>query len=147
MANTPRPKRHTLYFLDVYDGRTGERLGQLVDISQQGVSVLSDTPLKSTSTFSLRILVPRTGGPDERLEFEAESRWTTPDPQSGSHTSGFLIHFLTDAQRDLIERLVNEFGYSKIGDVNLAVPRPPAGTPATKQPSSLKHFLANLFSH
>ena len=146
MTPTPRAKRHTLYFLNVFDGRTGESLGQLVDISQDGVSILSETPLKPASTYLLRILVPQNGKPDQRLEFEGESRWTSPDPDSGFHTTGFHITFLTDEQRGLIERLVSEFGYSRIGEVKLTAPREVKTGPRGEPPNPLRRFLQTLFT-
>lgn len=146
MATTPRAKRHNLYFLSVSDGRTGETLGQLVDISQDGVSILSEEPLKPHTNYLLRILVPGNGKPDQRLEFEAESRWTSPDPDSESHTTGFHIAFLPDEQRNLIERLVNDFGYSKIGEVKLSIPRDGKSAAREQQPSSFRRLLQTLFT-
>ncbi len=143
MTTTPRAKRHSLYFLSVFDGRTGEPLGQLADISQEGISILSASPLKIHETHVLRILLPQQGRPERRLEVEAESRWTAPDPETGQHTTGFHIALLTVEQRSLIDQLVNEFGYSRISEVKIALPRE---NRPSESPGSLQRMLRALFS-
>lgn len=142
MTITPRSKRHSLYFLDVFDACSGAPLGQLSDISVEGVSILSETPLACPCTYRLRILVPQGNGSEQPLEFEVESRWTRDEGEAPiiSHTTGCRITFLTDAERARIERLVSDFGYAKIGEVK--VTRETAGK--TSQPNGLKGFLRNL---
>lgn len=143
MTIIPRSKRHNLYFLSAFDARSGGFLGQLSDISIEGVSILSETPLQCPCTYLLRILIPQGDKPELRLEFEVESRWTSADSglPMGSHTTGFRITFLTDEQRTQIEKLVNDFGYSKIGEVK--VNREPAQRDTG--PGSLRRLLQTLF--
>lgn len=141
MTITPRSKRHNLYFLSAFDARSGDSLGQLADISIEGISILSANPLQCPSNYVLRILVPQDDGSDFRLEFEAESRWITED--SGFYTTGFRIIFLTDEQRNQIDKLVNNFGYAKIGEVK--VTRDP--TLKDTRPGSLRRLLQTLFTH
>lgn len=141
MTTPPRAKRHSLYFLSVFDGRTGEPLGQLADISQEGISILSASPLKPNETYLLRILLAQPGRPERRLEFEAESRWTAPDPDSGQHTTGFHIALLTLEQRSLIDQLVSEFGYDRISDVKVTVP-----SRAADPPNPVQRFFRSLLS-
>lgn len=140
MTITPRSKRHNLYFLSAFDARNGNALGQLSDISVEGVSLLSETPLQCPCTYLLRILVPQGTGPDFALEFEAESRWTSTE--EGTYTTGFRITFLTDEQRAQIEKIVNNYSYAKIGEVKVA--REPA--PRDRQPRGLRRLLQSLFS-
>jgi hypothetical protein len=140
MTITPRSKRHNLYFLSAYDALSGDALGQLSDISTEGISILSDTQLQCPRTYRLRILVPQGDRPDLSLEFEAESRWTSAD--AGSYTTGFHITFLTDEQRTQIEKIVNNYGYAKIGDVKVA--REPA--PRETRPGGLRRLLQTLFT-
>jgi hypothetical protein len=137
MTSTPRAKRHNLYFLSVFDGRTGSLLGQLSDINAEGVSLLSETPLQCPASFLLRILVPQHGQPDLRLEFEAESRWTGKEGEAWA--TGFKVGFLTDAQRLQIEQLVHDFSYAKIAEVK--IPRETATAPPTR---GLKGILKSL---
>lgn len=141
MTTPPRAKRHSLYFLSVFDGRTGEPLGQLADISQEGISILSSSPLKPHETYLMRILLAQHGQPERRLEFEAESRWTAPDPDSGQHTTGFHISLLTAEQRVLIDQLVSQFGYDRISDVKVTVP-----SRAAEPPSPFQRFFRSLLS-
>lgn len=140
MTTIPRAKRHNLYFLSVFDARSGAFLGQLSDLNTEGVSLLSEAPLACPDTFFLRILVPRNGEPDLRLEFEAESRWTAKEGESCA--TGFKIGFLTNEQRSQIERLVHDFSYAKIAEIKVARE---AQRPAPR-PSGLKRLLQSLFA-
>lgn len=142
MDTHPRAKRHSLYFLSVFDGRTGDLLGQLADISHEGVSILGKSPLRPPETRRLRILLPQQGRPDRSLEFEAESRWSAPDPESGDHTTGFHIAFLTGEQQGLIDQLIHEFGYSRISDVKVTVSRHDRSQAAI---GPVQRFLRALF--
>ena len=141
MTITPRSKRHNLYFLSAFDAHSGDSLGQLSDISVEGVSILGETQLQCPRTYLLRILVPQGDSPDLSLEFEAESRWTSAD--SGSFTTGFRISFLTDEQRALIEKVVDSYSYAKIGEAKVIREPTQRDTP----PSGLRRLLQTLFSH
>jgi len=140
MTSIPRAKRHNLYFLSVFDGRSGDFLGQLSDLSTEGISLLSELPLPCPSTYLLRILVPQHAGPDLRLEFEAESRWTAKEGESCA--TGFRIRSLTDGQRAQIEQLVHDYSYAKIAEIKVArEPQRPA-----PRPRGLKRLLQSLFA-
>lgn len=143
MTTPPRAKRHSLYFLSVFDGRTGELLGQLADLNQEGINIVSPSPLKTHERYVLRIILPQQGHSERCLELEAESRWTAPEPETGQHTTGFHIMLLREEQRSVIDQLVNEFGYSRISEVKLPSPRNgqlPAG------PGPIQRFLRGLFT-
>jgi hypothetical protein len=132
-----------LYFLSVFDARSGALLGQLSDISPEGVSILTETPLQCPGTYLLRILVPQGDQPDYRLEFEAESRWT--NIEAGSHNTGFHIPLLTEAQRTQVEKLVHTFSYSKIGEVKVIGEGKATREPAPR-PTGLRRLLQGLFT-
>ena len=146
MSTTPRAERHTLYFTEVSDARSGASLGQLVDISLEGLSVQGREPLSSASTRFLRILIPQPGGPDYRLEFEAQSRWTSE--ADGTHTTGFHITALTPEQQEQVKHLVNASGYRKISEARpLAVPSAARERQhAEPAPGALRRLWQSLFA-
>lgn len=140
MMTRPRAKRHSLYYLDVLDARSGALLGQAVDISVTGISITSETALPCPAKYLLRILVPDAEGKECPLEFEAESRWS--HEHEGSHTIGFHIGLLTTEQQDRIETLVHAFGYSKIGE--LKINRAPV--PEEASGGGLRRLIRSLFA-
>ncbi len=104
-------RRHLIYYLRVFDRDTDRLLGHLIDISPQGIMIMSEEPLETNKTFTLRMDLPEDIFDKSEIEFEAESRWTKKDVNPEFYDTGFAITNLSYTDGRLIEKLIDDYGF------------------------------------
>jgi hypothetical protein len=77
--------------LEVSDQHTNSVLGQVVNISAEGLMMISNEPYATGSIYELDLKFPRLIKGHSKVSFGAEVVWSTPASQPGSHWSGFRI--------------------------------------------------------
>ena len=88
--------------LRVLTADTGSLLGHVVDISTDGLMVVSEHPLPTGQPLRLWVEIPRWDGNSERLLLETESRWSQTDAERGFSDNGLR---LTDPNEDVVARI------------------------------------------
>ena len=111
-AEKRRLKRwYLVLYLRVYDQDTNELLGHIVDISKEGMRLVSDKPLSLNRTFRLWVDVHKEGTPRQRIQLEAESLWTGRDVNPDFYDTGFrMLNISTQALLQL-QLLIEEFKF------------------------------------
>ena len=110
-------RRHLVFYLRIFDGKSSRVIGHLMDISQSGLMILSDEPVAVNEEYRLRMHLPWEMAGSEEVIFGATSRWCRPDENPEFFLTGFQIQDIDpDAQR-LICYLIEEFGISGSGPV------------------------------
>ena len=66
-----RPRVNTPHFVTVVDAETGQPLGRLVNVTADGIMLVTETPIMPFRDFELRLLLPRMIG--DRLEMMADT--------------------------------------------------------------------------
>jgi hypothetical protein len=96
--------------LDVIDRATRQPLGQLVDITSEGMMVAGKAPVETPFFYQLIIPLPEKILGKERLEIDAESVWCRSDLNPQQFTAGF--QFLNPREENIhaIVGLVVKFG-------------------------------------
>ncbi len=72
-------RRHLIYYLKVLDRETEELLGHLVDITEEGLMIVSENCLKEGKLMKMKMLLPREIEEKEQIEFDARSMWCRKD--------------------------------------------------------------------
>lgn len=105
-------RRHLIYYLRVVDKATGNLLGFLVNITPQGIMIMSENPIPVGKTFRLQALVPDVTGEKTYLEFDAQSRWCERSINTDFYDTGFeLLNVDSDAFLS-IQDIINELGFN-----------------------------------
>lgn len=89
--------------LRVLDADTGLPVGQVVDISTDGLMVVSETPLPPGKRLRLWLEIPHWDGTSERLLLETETRWSQTDVERRFSDNGLR---LTDPDEAVVARIV-----------------------------------------
>ncbi len=93
--------------LEVSDQITGTRLGRVVNISAEGLMLLTQEPIVAGSIYQLKMELPNTGGDDpQTIAFGAEAVWTTEAGQPESFWTGFRIIDISSDDVLLIDDLI-----------------------------------------
>lgn len=84
-------RRHLIYYLKVFERDAGRLLGFLVDITPQGIMVMSETPIETERLFHLRILIQSSLHKKEYMHFDAKSKWCRKSINSDFYDTGFEL--------------------------------------------------------
>lgn len=103
-------RRHLVYYLRVFDISTDELIGHLVDITPEGIMLISDSPVEANKTFHMRLILPAEILAKKNLDFEAKSLWSKKDINADFFDTGFHLIDVKLEEIEIIEYLTTEFG-------------------------------------
>lgn len=109
-------RRNFIYDIEVQDrSRKNEEtgdflvLGELADITVEGVMLVTDDPVAETTRFPLRILLPEAVNGLTFIDFEAESIRCSKTIHETIFTTGFRVIRMDEATQAVVERFIEEF--------------------------------------
>lgn len=104
-------RHHLIYYLRIYDGISSRVIGHAIDISQNGLMLISDVPVDVHEDFRLRMRFPGVGIADdqEELIFDAVCMWCRQDDNPAFYLVGFQINNLLSEEARFIQSLIDEF--------------------------------------
>ena len=102
-------RRHYLiYYLRVFDRDTGAVIGHLVDITQKGIMIIRDAPMKVGEVMKLRLRWRSSVGRLQVVDFEGECRWCRPDVNPDFYGAGFAISAASEEHVKAILELIGD---------------------------------------
>jgi hypothetical protein len=104
-------RRHLIYYLDVFDTETGQRVGQLVDITTKGIMLTSQFPIKSNIIFRLKMALPERINGHKQIVFDAKSLWCDRSVKPGFYDIGFQFLNISLKNIRIIENLIFDFSF------------------------------------
>lgn len=111
-GNRKLKRRHLIYYLKVMDRDTGELLGFLVDITTQGIMIMSERPIKTGGTFHLQILLPSSDDERKYLNFDARSKWCERSINTDFFDIGLELMNVNMDAFEAIEKIISELGFN-----------------------------------
>jgi hypothetical protein len=106
-----RKRRYVMFYSRVYDRDTGEVLGQLVDLTTDGIMIISDKYIASDIVFHLQLELPEDISPRQFLRFDAQSVWCRQDIVPRFFDSGFKLIDVPEQDVAILERMVDTYGF------------------------------------
>jgi len=89
----------------VFNSLTREQLGQLGNITPEGLMLITDEPILEGSIFQLSFtLIDPAESAERNFDVGATSLWSAP-AASGNHWSGFQIIDISDPQQESLSSL------------------------------------------
>ena len=114
-SNKRQLKRiHLIYYLRIFDSNSGNNLGHLVDITTQGIMMISEKPSQAGQDFSMRMQLPGVITGREEIEFSAHCLWCKKDINPDFYVSGFKINTITPQEAKTITALINGYGFKSM---------------------------------
>lgn len=104
-------RRHLIYYLRIFDRQTGDLLGHLIDLTPEGIMMMSEEPIECNKNFHLRMNLSEVLIGKSHFDFEARSLWCRPDINPDFYDTGFTIDSLTFQDAKIIDQLVDEYGF------------------------------------
>jgi hypothetical protein len=104
-------RRHVIFYSRVFDRKSGALLGHLMDITVEGLMLISDYPLETGITYHLRMDLPEDVMAKAYLTFDALCLWCRPDINPAFYNAGFKVLDMQQDDVDLIENMIDEYGF------------------------------------
>lgn len=104
-------RRHLIYYLRIFDKNSGEILGHLVDITSEGLMMISENSVETNKDFKLRMVLPLEILSRDELLFHATSVWCKKDVNPDFFATGFRIRDIPMEDIVIIERLIRQHGF------------------------------------
>jgi hypothetical protein len=104
-------RRHLIYYLRVFDRTSGRQLGHLVDLTPEGMMLMSERPIRVGRSLGLRMTLPSDAGREQTIEFDATSLWTSEDVNPDFYDTGFKFEKISRRHLAQIETLIDDFGF------------------------------------
>jgi len=99
-------RRQMIYYLEVLDRDTDRLIGHIVDITPEGMMVMSESPFEIQKTFAFKIPYKKPSGPKQFLQLTAKSRWCTREMHANFYDTGFEMLRLEPAAAEALEYII-----------------------------------------
>ncbi len=103
-------RRHLYYYSRVYDESTHEMAGRLVDITREGMMMVSENPVKSETQFTFKLILPKPIEGKKYLVVEARSKWSKKAGVEDRYDNGFKLININAKAAEMIDRMVCRAG-------------------------------------
>ncbi len=93
-------RKHLIFHLKVFDASKTELMGQAVDISPDGLKMVSAHRLEVGKAHAIAIELPQGVDKREYMEIEAEAVWSQEDINPGLYITGFKFPARSPEERE-----------------------------------------------
>lgn len=110
-----RIERHQLpYYLQVFNRHTGQPIGYLGNVSENGLMLISQLPMLTGADFELQLKIPTASGGPQLLNLTANCMWSREDETPGNYDSGFELTQSCAVYAELVGALRSYFTFSQL---------------------------------
>lgn len=108
-----RSKKRTqlLYYLNVSETNTGQDIGRVVDITTEGMRLISEVPVPVNRIFNLTLTLPEVFDGKKTIEFDAKSVQSNQLENSDFFDTGLQILDISEAEQSIVTKLIDEFEF------------------------------------
>ena len=100
-----------MFYSRVFDQKTGELLGHMIDITPAGAMLVSEKPMEIGKLYHLEMELPDELSTEQFLVFEARSVRVSQDVIPEFYDTGMQLINVAPSDIALIEKLVESFGF------------------------------------
>ncbi|MCP4572999.1 MAG: PilZ domain-containing protein [bacterium] len=106
--NRQRPRKNTPHLVKAVDHATGQVIGRVVDITADGMMLVSSTGFNLGDIFELRINLPVMVHYRSDVDVRAEVMWSGPDTNPQYYKAGFKFVSLANDDGYLLEEVMHK---------------------------------------
>lgn len=105
-------REQSIYYLQVTDRGGSRTLGRLVDLTTEGMMLVSEEPLVPENNYGLQITLPREIAGATEVEFEAQCRWCRQAANPDYFDVGLQVLDISVSHLSRLELLIKYFSFS-----------------------------------
>lgn len=100
-----------MYYLEVIDAKTGLLLGRLVDITVDGILLITEDILNANVKFDLKLILPEKIQGIDEVRFAGRCVRSEKDTNSRYYYSGFEFESIEPSHKHIIELLISGYEF------------------------------------
>ena len=104
-------RRHLIYYLRIFDVKSGDLVGHMVDITTEGFMLMSEREIEPSRTFTFRMDLPAYILGKKSIVFETTSVWSREDINPDFFNTGFRLQNINEEEVTIIKRMIYEYGF------------------------------------
>ncbi len=105
-------RRHLILYLRVFDSKSDELLGNLGDLTTEGIMVVSDKQIEINKSYNLKMTLPAKIEGQQQINLHAKAVWCNQDVNSDYYDTGFKINDIDPQTVHLISKIISDLGFS-----------------------------------
>jgi len=102
-------REQLIYDLRVFDQDTEELAGYLIDISDKGAMIVSESPISPNRVFHLTLEAPKEITNFPSMDIEAVSVWQNSQTHPIFFDTGFRFSSVSEQNKHCIHQLIEQF--------------------------------------
>jgi hypothetical protein len=103
-----RPRKNTPHLVKAIDLATGMAMGRIVDITADGMMLVTEVDVVKGRVYNFRIILPVMIHHRTDVCLEAKAVWTDQDDNKKFHKAGFQFHNLPGEDGFLLEDVMHK---------------------------------------
>jgi hypothetical protein len=103
-----RPRKNTPHVVKAIDAATNRPLGRVVDVTAEGLMLVTEKPLEVGQAYALRLNLPIMIHFRSEVDLDAVVRWTSPDTNPRFHRAGFQFTDIDGEDGLLLEEVMHK---------------------------------------
>ncbi|MCP4584202.1 MAG: PilZ domain-containing protein [candidate division Zixibacteria bacterium] len=104
--NRKQKRMHVISYLKVQEQQSSKDLGQVVNMSSEGMGLYSDEPLESDSMVKLKLTLPTDSNENYELAFDARVAWCRQSVLPGYYDSGVQLIDVPSDELGILEEFI-----------------------------------------
>lgn len=111
-------RRKASQSLVVYDLNTRLPMGQVLDMSERGMKIMTEEPMEIGKKYYCKLPLERKIDGKKELFFDAECRWCRQNHNTGWYDSGYVLRFSSPQYAELLQKLIRGWMIDQISRLN-----------------------------
>jgi hypothetical protein len=104
-------RRHLIYYLHIQERASGKPVGFLVDISTEGIMIMSEHPIEVGTMLELKIMLESEMSAKQYLYFDVKALRCEKSLNGSTYDVGCKLLNLSDEDFREIEMIIDELGF------------------------------------
>jgi hypothetical protein len=104
-------RRHLFFYLRVFDKENGDLIGQVIDVTTEGMQLISEFELEKNKKYLCEMTLPNLKKDSEsfKIIFNAKCLWSKKDSNPNFFLSGYKIKDISNQNLLLLMNLIQNF--------------------------------------
>jgi hypothetical protein len=111
VENRRLKRKHLIYYLRIFYAQNRELVGHLVDITTEGIMVISEEPIEKDTIYEFVMDLPEEIAGKKEMHFKAKCVWANNAANPDFYDSGYILEDATEENQLIIKTLVQIFGF------------------------------------
>jgi len=95
-------RRHLFEYFKIFNRNTGDLIGELVDITTDGIMLISESALDLEIEYPMKVELPEVMK-HPHVNFDAKCVWSRKDEYSGAYENGFQLLNISPKDLEIIK--------------------------------------------